>query len=170
MGKSNQSPQDTSERLIYLTPSYNFVRTSMTLPVLLFDKRLEVLECLVVACSFFRSSIFVMLDLFICPLAVRFCPGMKSRGNSSFFGLSDFALEWAGSCSSKGLGPRASSSIGEARDADEPCSWLDIGEKSGLLASGRLFCETSLEEGWKVGESEACEDVVSWVFAGFACA
>jgi hypothetical protein len=131
------------------------VRTSMTLPVLLFDRRLAVLECLVVACSFFRSSMFVMLDLFICPLAVRFCPDMRSRGNSSFFGLSDFALGWVESCGSRDSGPCTLSCIGEAREADEPCSWLDIGEKSGLLASGRLYCETSLEESWKIGESES---------------
>ena len=148
------------------TSSYTYVRTSITLPVLLFDRRLDVLECLVVACSFFRSSILVMLDLFICPLAVRFCPDVRSRENSSFFGLSDLALGCTGWCGSRLSAPSALSCTGEARDAEEPCSWLDMGEKSGLLASGRLYCETSLEVRCKIGESESWEDVVSWVCAG----
>src|SRR3954451_5336086 len=102
----------------------------MTLPVLLFDKRLEVLECLVVACSFLRSSMFVMLDLFICPLAVRFCPDVSSLGNSSFFGLSDFAICWVGLCNLSGSVPCAV--VGEPGNVEEPCSWLDKGEKQGL--------------------------------------
>jgi hypothetical protein len=136
-------------------PSSIFLRTSITLPVLLFDRRLDVLECLVVACSFFKSSMLVILDLFICPLAVRFCPDRRSRAKSSFFGLSDFALGLIGSSSWGNLMAGVLSCIGEASDADEPCSWLDIGEKSGLLASGRLCCETSLEESWKTGEFES---------------
>ena len=148
------------------TSSCIYVRTSITLPVLLFDRRLDVLECLVVACSFFRSSILVMLDLFICPLAVRFCPDMRSRGNSSFFGLSDFVLGCTELCTSRLSAPGALSCTGEATDAEEPCSWLDMGEKSGLLASGRLYCETSLEDRWKVGESDSWEDAVSWVCVG----
>jgi hypothetical protein len=110
---------------------------------------------------------FVILDRFICPLAVRFCPDTKSGGNGSFLGLSDLAL-WA-------TGPRSSSDWslcagcceGEARDVDDPRSWLDIGEKSRFSASGRLDCKTSLDERWKTGESESCEDAVSWVFGAF---
>lgn len=125
----------------------------MTLPVLLLERRLDVLECRVVACSFFKSSMFVMLDRFIWPLAVRFCPDVRSRAKSSFLGLSDFALGWLGRCSWGKSVPAVSSCIGDTSDADEPCSWLDIGEKSGLLASGRRYCEASLEESWKTGES-----------------
>jgi hypothetical protein len=113
---------------------------------------------------------FVILDLFIWPLAVRFCPGMRSRGNSSFFGLSDFALGCVGSCSLRDSGPCALSCVGESSETEEPCSWLDRGDTSGLFASRRLFCETSLDDSWKNGESESREEGVSWVFVGSGCA
>jgi hypothetical protein len=136
-------------------PSSVFLRTSITLPVLLLERRLDVLECLVVACSFFKSSMFVMLDLFICPLAVRFWPDMSSRAKASLFELSALALAWAGSSSWGNLVPGGWSGMGDASEADEPCSWLDVGEQSGLLASGRWHCGRSLEDSWKTGEPES---------------
>jgi hypothetical protein len=140
--------------LVRRQPAPFLLRTSMTPPVLLLERRLDVRECRVVACSFFKSSMLVMLDRFIWPLAVvRLGPDARSRAKSSLVGLSDFALGWLGRSSWGPSVPAVLSCIGDTRDADEPCSWLDIGEKSGLLGSGRRYCGTSLEESWKTGES-----------------